>query len=157
MIQRIQSVFLGLIAILMTLFLFLPIWTKMDKDSGIELLVNSLGMKQMKGETVITEQAAIHIFLSGFCAVVVSVISLLSYRHRSRQILLGLINSLLIAIATVSAALLINSSEQIILPNERGSFQIGLFLPVISLVLNMLANRFIRKDENLVRSADRIR
>lgn len=157
MIQRIQSVFLGLIAILMTLFLFLPIWIKIDKDSGIELLVNSLGMKQMKGETIISEQGAIHIFLCGFFAVVISIISLLSYRHRPRQILLGLINSLLIAIATVSAALLINDAEKILLPNERGSFQIGLFLPVISLVLNMLANRFIRKDENLVRSADRIR
>lgn len=157
MIQRIQSVFLGLIAVLMTLFLFLPIWTKMDKDSGIELLVNSLGMKQMKGETIISEQGAMYIFFCGFFAVVVSVISLLSYRHRSRQILLGLINSLLIAIATVSAALLINDAEKVLLPNERGSFQVGLFLPVISLILNMLANRFIRKDENLVRSADRIR
>jgi hypothetical protein len=157
MIQRIQSVFLGLIAILMTLFLFLPIWTKVDKNSGIELLVNSLGMKEMKGEAVISEQGAIYIFLCGFFSVVISVISLLSYRHRPRQILLGLINSLLIAVATVSAALLINNAEKLLLPDQRGSFQIGLFLPVISLVLNMLANRFIRKDENLVRSADRIR
>ncbi len=157
MIQRIQSVFLGLIAILMTLFLFLPIWTKVDNNSGIELLVNSLGMKEMKGETVISEQGAIYIFLCGFFSVVISVISLLSYRHRPRQILLGLINSLLIAVATVSAALLINNSEKLLLPDQRGSFQIGLFLPVISLILNMLANRFIRKDENLVRSADRIR
>ncbi|GAB4134577.1 MAG: DUF4293 domain-containing protein [Raineya sp.] len=157
MIQRIQSVFLGLIAVLMTLFLFLPIWTKVDKDSGIELLVNSLGMKQMKGEEIISEQGAIYIFFCGFFSVVISVISLLSYRHRPRQILLGLINSLLIAVATVSAALLINDSEKVLLPNERGNFQIGLFLPVISLILNMLANRFIRKDENLVRSADRIR
>lgn len=157
MIQRIQSVFLALIAFLMTFFLFLPIWTKIDKNSGEELLINSLGMKQMKGDVIISEQGAIYIFLCGFFSVVISVISLLSYRHRSRQILLGLINSLLIAIATVSAALLINSSEKLLLPDQRGNFQIGLFLPVISLVCNMLANRFIRKDENLVRSADRIR
>jgi len=157
MIQRIQSVFLGLIAILMTFFLFLPIWTKVDKQSGIEILINSLGMKQLKGEELISEKGAIHIFLCGFFAVVISIISLLSYRHRPRQILLGLINSLLIAVAVVSAALLINDAEKILLPNERGSFRIGLFLPVISLILNMLANRFIRKDEKLVRSADRIR
>lgn len=157
MLQRIQSLFLLLIAVLMTFFLFLPIWTKVDKNSGIELLVNSLGMKEMKGETIISEKGAIYIFLCGFFSVVISVISLLSYRHRPRQILLGLINSLLIAIATVSAALLINSSEKLLLPEQRGNFHIGLFLPVISLILNMLANRFIRRDENLVRSADRIR
>ena len=33
----------------------------------------------------------------------------------------------------------------------------GLFLPAAALICNMIANRFIRKDERLVRSVDRIR
>jgi hypothetical protein len=42
---------------------------------------------------------------------------------------------------------------------EGGSVQYGagLGLPVVALVLNWLAANFIRKDENLVRSADRLR
>jgi hypothetical protein len=114
-------------------------------------------MFHTKGETVIREESAIYIFILAFVAVVISVLSILSYKNRPRQILLNLINSLLIAIATVAAALLISDAEKILLPSEKGSFQIGLFLPVIALICNMLANRFIRKDENLVRSADRIR
>jgi len=157
MIQRIQSVFLGLIAILMTLFLFLPIWKKVDTQSGEHLTINALGMLHMKGETVISEKGAIYIFILAFFAVIISVISLLNYRNRSRQILLNLINSLLIAISTVASALLISDAEKILLPGTSGSFQVGLFLPVAALVCNLLANRFIRKDENLVRSSDRIR
>jgi hypothetical protein len=33
----------------------------------------------------------------------------------------------------------------------------GLYLPIAAMICNILANRFIRRDENLVRSADRMR
>ncbi|MDX1904285.1 MAG: DUF4293 domain-containing protein [Thermonemataceae bacterium] len=157
MIQRIQSVFLGTMAILMALFFFLPVWEKQDKQSGEQIIINSLGMIHSKGETIIQEKDAVYIFILAFASVVVSVLSLFSYKNRPRQILLGLVNSLLIAIAIVASALLIADAEKILSPAERGSFKIGMFLPIAALVLNMLANRFIRKDENLVRSADRLR
>lgn len=157
MIQRIQSLFLAIISIIMTLFLFLPIWKKIDPASGMEVAVNALGMLHTKGETVILEKGAYHIFILAFLSVIVSIISLFNFRNRPRQMLLGLINSLLISAAIISSVLLINSSEEVLLPNERGSFQVGLFLPIIALLCNMLANRFIRRDEQLVRSADRIR
>ncbi len=157
MIQRIQSVFLAAIAFVMTFFLFLPIWTKKDPESGIELIINAGGLKKLKGEEVLEEKATIYIFILAFVAVILSIISLLSYRHRPRQIFLNLINSLIIASATVASALFINDAEKLLLPEQKGEFQIGLFLPVVALICNMIANRFIRKDENLVRSADRIR
>ena len=37
------------------------------------------------------------------------------------------------------------------------NFDISFFLPIAGIILNMLANRFIRKDEELVRSVDRLR
>ena len=39
----------------------------------------------------------------------------------------------------------------------RGIFKPGYFLPLGAMILNSLANRFIKKDEDLVRSVDRIR
>ncbi|HOO10052.1 MAG TPA: DUF4293 family protein [Cyclobacteriaceae bacterium] len=33
----------------------------------------------------------------------------------------------------------------------------ALFLPIVAMVSNMVANRFIRKDEKLVRDSDRLR
>ena len=43
--------------------------------------------------------------------------------------------------------------------NGRGvvSFYIGAFLPIIGIACSFLAAHFIKKDEQLVRSADRIR
>ena len=38
--------------------------------------------------------------------------------------------------------------------SEKG---IGMFLPVVSIILLALANKAIKKDEDLVKSADRIR
>jgi hypothetical protein len=40
---------------------------------------------------------------------------------------------------------------------QQPSYQFGIFLPVISLLLLVLASRAIRKDEALVKSADRLR
>ena len=46
--------------------------------------------------------------------------------------------------------------------NLSGEFQnsengIGLFLPVVSIVLVVLANKAIKKDETLIKSIDRLR
>jgi hypothetical protein len=38
--------------------------------------------------------------------------------------------------------------------SEKG---IGMFIPILSIVLIVLANKAIRKDEQLVKSADRLR
>jgi hypothetical protein len=39
----------------------------------------------------------------------------------------------------------------------RGMFKPGYFLPLGAMIFNSLANRYIKKDEDLVRSVDRIR
>jgi len=38
-----------------------------------------------------------------------------------------------------------------------GKYGFGLYLPGIAVIGNLLANRFIRRDEKLVREADRLR
>jgi hypothetical protein len=48
----------------------------------------------------------------------------------------------------------INSSIQ---AKDGGSYEIGFWSILVAMVMNMLANRFIKKDEALVRSVDRIR
>ena len=49
------------------------------------------------------------------------------------------------------------NAQSEILPNILGEYKLGLFMPAIALILNSIANRYIRKDEKLVRSVDRIR
>jgi hypothetical protein len=44
-----------------------------------------------------------------------------------------------------------------LIQGQHGQYLIGTYLPMGAMVCNLIANRFIRRDENLVRSADRLR
>jgi ABC-type polysaccharide transport system permease subunit len=48
----------------------------------------------------------------------------------------------------------LNLSGETALVSEKG---IGMFLPIISIVMLVLANKAIKKDEDLVKSVDRLR
>jgi Domain of unknown function (DUF4293) len=45
----------------------------------------------------------------------------------------------------------------IVNPTESGDFGIGLVAIFVALISNWLANRFIKRDEQLVRDAERMR
>lgn len=82
-----------------------------------------------------------------------SVVSIFLFKNRLLQIRLGLLNILLNILLVGYLAYSLSK-----LPggfsSEKG---IGLLAPFISIVLLIIANRFIRKDEKLVKSVDRFR
>jgi len=83
-----------------------------------------------------------------------SIITLFSYKKRKKQFVLNRLNIILnlILLGLFVYRLLNLSGESEI--SEKG---IGMFLPVISIVFLSLANRAVKKDEDLVKSADRLR
>jgi peptidoglycan/LPS O-acetylase OafA/YrhL len=83
-----------------------------------------------------------------------SLLGLSSYKKRQQQFVVGLFN---IALNVILLGLLVFYS--IILPGEHDVSEkgIGLFLPLVSIVLLILANRAVKKDEKLVKSSNRIR
>jgi hypothetical protein len=89
--------------------------------------------------------------------ILIAWIEIFKYKNRLTQIKLGTLNSLLITGSLVYLVYLTYKAQSEILPNILGEYKIGLFMPAIALVLNSIANRFIRKDEKLIRSVDRIR
>jgi hypothetical protein len=86
-----------------------------------------------------------------------AVISIFQYRLRSRQMLLNMINSLVMVTLVAATFLTTNGINTSIQAKEGGSYEIGFWAILVAMVMNMLANRFIKKDEALVRSVDRIR
>ena len=76
-----------------------------------------------------------------------NIFSIFQFRNRNRQIIINQISKLFLSIAFI------------IIIFQRGelNFAIGLFLFVITYLLIILANYLIKKDEKLVKSADRIR
>lgn len=129
MLQRIQTIFI-LLSVLAAVFLFI---TAQDVDV--------LGLPSLVSVVCII-------------LVLVGAISLFSYKNRKRQLMLNtislFINALLIALLIFW---LQNLSGGIQFP-EKG---IEPIFPSIAVLCLFIANIYIRKDERLVKSVDRLR
>ena len=83
-----------------------------------------------------------------------SVIAVFLFRNRQLQTVVNRLNLLLnlfILGVYVYQSLMMSGETAV---SEKG---IGMFIPILSIVLIVLANKAIRKDEQLVKSADRLR
>ncbi|MEO8934383.1 MAG: DUF4293 domain-containing protein [Xanthomarina sp.] len=85
---------------------------------------------------------------------VLSVIAIFRFKQRKAQFILGRLNIILnfFLLGLFLYQSLNLSGETVV--SEKG---IGIFLPIISIVLLALANKAIKKDEDLVKSVDRLR
>ncbi|NVO84941.1 DUF4293 domain-containing protein [Hymenobacter terrestris] len=160
MIQRIQSVFLLLLALSMLSVLVVPIWTKTDPASqGTALLTAftlSFASAAPGGSTLGATNTWAIAALAGASAAV-ALLSIFQFRNRFNQLKLGMLNFLLI-VGTIAANFYYSSQgEQLLNIKLIGTYEAGFYLPTLALMLNLLASRFIRRDERLVRSMDRLR
>ena len=129
MIQRIQTVFLALVAAAAAALHF----TAMD----VELF----------GTMYITATLSLISFL-------LAVLSIISFKNRKRQILLNNINMFINALLIgLLGYWLLNLSGGMNFP-EKG---IEPIFPVLAIICLFIANIYIRRDERLVKSVDRLR
>ena len=157
MIQRIQSVFLLLLALAMLSVLVLPLWHKIDGLTHQELTLTAFGFQAKGLEVPATTGPVWVIGLLAAGAAAVAAFEIFQFRNRTRQLLLGTLNLLLITATLGATFYFSNKGEQMLNLKLEGQAQMGFYLPTLALLLNLLANRFIRRDEQLVRSADRLR
>jgi len=93
-------------------------------------------------------------FLMFLSSALLSLISIFKYKKRQTQFVLGRLNIILnfILLGLFVYQLLISPGESQI--SEKG---VGIFIPIFSIVFLVLANKAIKKDEDLVKSVDRLR
>ncbi|SFT99497.1 protein of unknown function [Algoriphagus locisalis] len=158
MIQRLQSIFLLLVAVAMGLTLGLDLWTQVVADSGETWKLNALFMNQIdaSGEVL---HAASKWYIAALASFVglLAIISIFQYRNRGRQMMINMINSLFMVGLVAIIFLVTNGVNKAIGAVDNGEYGIGFWAILAAMVCNMLANRFIRKDEALIKSVDRIR
>ncbi len=147
MLQRIQTVYLMLAFIASALlFTKLPIAVFPFPDGG-DIIFNIVG----KYEIIST----LPLLLLNGALVLLTFIPTFLYRNRPLQYKLTmfgfLINVILIIVIFFTADSLQNQL------NMEAKYKLGAILPLISLVLLILASKAIRKDEKLIKSADRLR
>ena len=136
MIQRIQSVYLLIVVLLgAVLPFFLPVWSTEE------------------GTSVFATDQFMIMTVFGASAIL-ALITIFLYKKRKLQISLGRLNIILNFILLgffVYWSQALPGEMQI---SEKG---IGMLTPVLSIVFLVLANKAIKKDEALVKSADRLR
>jgi hypothetical protein len=136
MVQRIQTLYL-LITVVISAGLIFVFHLWIGKDGVLVFVKDQL--------------LYLGLFLG---SALLSLITLLKYKNRMTQFVLGRLNILLNFILLV--VLVYQSSK---LPGEIKFSEkgIGMLLPLFSIVFLALANKAIKKDEDLVKSVDRLR
>lgn len=157
MIQRIQTIFLVLALISGTLVFFFPLAEFYHELYGnYKLFV--LELKSMDPDPKITTSIWFNspLWITAGASVILSLVSIFLYKNRLNQLRLVAFN-LLLNVSFVVMVFIIYSNKITKLTQIEPSYQMGIFFPLISLVFLILANRFIRKDDALVKSTDRLR
>ena len=130
MIQRIQSIFFLLSALASLLIIFIaPV---LSNEDGLYYLNNDFPYLRLL------------LFVSAF----ISIYAIFQYKNRSKQRLLSSLSRLMITFFYLVVLLVYR---------EKFNFESGLFLCIIPFLLLFLASFFIKKDEKLIKDADRIR
>ncbi|GGZ34023.1 hypothetical protein GCM10007049_29180 [Echinicola pacifica] len=159
MIQRVQTIFLLLVAIAMLLVTYFPIWTQVNIDQTEMLKLTGWNLSKVyvdSGE-VSELMPTFYIGILAIIAAVVAIYSLSQFKNRTKQMFLNMINSIIMVVNLGIIVYLTYSKNLDFNPTASGAFMIGFYCIIAAMVFNIVANRFIRKDELLIKSVDRIR
>ena len=130
MIQRIQTVYLFIIAMVSVIsFFFLP---------HLDFFILGLTVPAiLKSYIILTSSLAL--------------LSLIIFKHRKTQLIINRLHFFLqVAMTGVLIFGLLNA-------DELNSFLLWLLMPFQSMILLILSSRAIQKDDDLIRSIDRLR
>ncbi len=136
MIQRIQTVYLLIVALLSGV---LPFWLYLWSDAD--------------GNAIFASNE-IWVSAAFYVVAVLAIMAIVLFKNRQNQFVANRLNMILnlFLLGFFVYRSLNLSGETLVL--EKG---IGMLIPVFSIVFLVLANRAIKKDEDLVKSVDRLR
>lgn len=156
MIQRIQTIFMALAALAVLAILFITIWKAENTTTSERITLTAFGVLFEKGEESRLEGAW---YLSALIGLAFGVIifSISSFKKRLLQVQLNLGAIVLVLCIMGTYFYLLSGAKGQMTGVWTQAFGIAYYLPIVALVLLYISNRFIKKDEDLVRSADRIR
>jgi len=150
MIQRIQSIWLLIAAVLGVCVFMLNIisYSYVDPSSGGEV---TKGVKLMEYSYLLALLAMILVALP--------LVAIFMFKNRKRQVNMALLAIVLNIGFVIFHVTYIKDSylSSLKIPPQSTSFGIASFIPVAAIVFLAMAISGIRKDEKLVRAADRLR
>lgn len=158
MIQRIQTIFL-MLAFIASVLLFtrLPIALFPLQEAGVTVPLNLISSYQNPetSQDTFTNINVIPLIILAAVVALLSIISVFLYKNRPLQLRITMFGFLANVILII--IMFFTADEMQTLLKTQAKYQFGAILPLISLVFIILASKAIRKDEKLVKSADRLR
>jgi hypothetical protein len=154
MIQRIQTIYLLAALILIALCFFIPVAVISVPDGQIFTFdINGFRLITQNSSEYINKPVAI--FISGLLISLLYLLIIFSYKNRPLQMRLCIYTLVFSLGLGFMLYWLLHQVQK-----EQGAeimYKIGMVFPVISAILSFLAYRAIKKDDELVKSYDRLR
>ena len=143
MIQRIQTIFLLLSVLLSVLLLYLPVY-ELQSMAATTAEINRFTISSSAILAIINGVVGI------FC-----LIAIFLYKNRNLQI--RICNLSLLLTCVLIGLLFFVADTMSSSMNQKVHYLYGSYFPLIQILVIYLAIRNIKRDENLVKSADRLR
>ncbi len=152
MIQRVQSLYLLVVTVLLVLTMLLPIGYYAHAGEPFSDVLRPLGISLADG----SHESTWGLFAILLVSAVVSLGTIFLFRNRMLQVRMTVFSSVLLVGYYISVGVFVfvmtgNSDAEAFRPG------IALALPLVCIILNYLAFRAIYSDEVMVRAADRLR
>ena len=153
MIQRIQTLFLLGVLILISLMFFFPLAELIDPANISYSFIYRGIPSVIEGEPMLFKAYPVAILLT---IIVLNVmVTIFSYKKRIRQIRLTVFN--IFCMLGMMGLVYYSINSQVEEMNAIANYSIINAFPLVGVVLSYLAIRHIGKDEAMIRSMDRIR
>ncbi len=155
MIQRIQTVYLFLVAVITVLMFFIPFAIVTNGDVMYKFMACGL-------RDAVTNQFAVGYMVLPILLCVnllASFVTIFLFKKRMLQIRISIFNAILFVLLyiVIGGTFYFDFLMEGTFENYATSLGYSLILPLVNIILTILAIRAIGADEALVRSVDRIR
>lgn len=159
MFQRKQTLYMVVAILLLGLMYVIPLARYSGTGPDEQWALRIWGLQQASGELVPDVDLQVPFAPVVGVVILLLVITLVFYRNRPRQLRFARMSAVFVAAIGVALAIT-NGSVVSYLEQGRiltSHLTLGFFIPVPVLLLCIIALRGIRHDEDLVKSADRLR
>lgn len=150
MIQRIQSVYLFIAGLMVLAMYKIPVAQFTEGESVYNLFACHILNPTTGSSYINVVPMAVLPLLSLF----LSLFAIIKFKNRGFQIKLGKMN-ILVLLVLIAVQVIYYLRLQMLIGSGKPGF--SAIIPLLAIVLVLMANKAIKKDDNLVKSADRIR
>lgn len=157
MIQRIQTLYLLVATIIFQFIFYLPL-VQFSDSRNIQHTINIFGQIVSNNGKMLTTTSTNNLSLAGICmlTIILIIITIFLFKKRKIQMRLCIYCTILLFLVTAMIYYFVTTTTQHF-NADNFIFKFSSFVPLLCVFFVLMAYRYIRKDELLIRSLNRIR